>query len=936
MKLFSKRGLVWFVPLALVALAAITICALPSFVASGAHRATIEGLASALTGRQVRIGGRVSLAFIPAPQLVADRITISGPYQETITAKSLTLDIAIAALLQGRLAARSLTLQSPVIAFPWPLPGGPLAVAPPRWLTALHAQIADGTISLGGMVFSRVNADIYTGGDGAVTVSGTGRFAGQAMQVTVALGPANNRSTAALTVDVGVPDAGNLSAHFSGGLDGTGIASGTLTGAATPPGDSRPVSVTTTIVLGPNLLAATSLTAAQGAASLTGGASLTLNPMILDLDLAGQAVDLDEIAPYAGALARLPGKLRLQLANAMLDGFAIPRLAADASFGPGGTLLNTLTASLPGDSQLDVTGGADAQGRLAGTASLTTGDLTSLAAGFAPAVPVPEGWRHASLKTGFHGTLQQLDLDQISGKSGTDRLSGGLVLSRQNGTITAAGALHFNDLDITPLGRWVQHFSGLPPWLNADAEITADHAGFGKLDLTHFLLDARLSDRLVVRRLSAGIAGGLLDASVTVGADGQVAAAKAALTVPAAAALTALLPASLTPPAALARAPLSLSLSAAGPPTGLATSAAAIWGPVTITAAPVLNLMEKTAAGALTLRDANAIAAAAMFGLPAGLLWPGAGSVALRADMIYSPAAIGLPDFVLSAGDLTANGRVIYAPATGQIAARIDADTLALPPLSGSTAMPWASLAAVPGRVDLTANRVWFGGQQILGPVAANATLSPGQISATLTEAACANGRLTGALTAAFSPAAPPSWHLNLALTGADASVFALPIQFPYTLHTGTLAAQADVTGSGDTPSAWAASLAGTARLAAGAGSISGFSLPDITAALKQPARGPVLRAASVAGSTNFTFLSVAAAFDHGNANLTQAKLAGPDGVATATGRIGIPNNDLMLTLALLPPVTPAVAIKVTASGHWGAPKQVAALAAALGWTPPP
>jgi hypothetical protein len=538
------------------------------------------------------------------------------------------------------------------------------------------------------------------------------------------------------------------------------------------------------------------------------------------------------------------------------------------------------------------------------------------------------------LKTGFHGTLQQIDFDDISGKGVTDRLSGSLVLTRQGAGFAAAGALHVNNLDLNPVAAWATHFTGLPSWLTADAEITADHAAFGKLELSHLLLDGSLSDRLVVRRLSAGIAGGLLDASVTIGADGQVSAAQAALTVPNAAPLVAFLPAAFTPPAVLARAPLSLSLMAAGPPTALATSAAAIWGPITLTAAPVLNLVQRTAAGALTIRDPDAIAAASMFGLTSGLAWPGAGSIAVRADMVYGAAQIGLPDFVLSAGDLTANGRLLYAPGTGQMTAQIDADTLALPPLSWSSLVPWPMLATLNGRIDLTANRVWFGGQQILGPMAATATFSPSQINATLTQAALANGRLTGALTAALSPTAPPALHLTLALTGADEAGFALPISFPYTIPTGTLAAQADMTASGYTASTWAATLAGTAGLQANAGSISGFSLAGLAAALKKTARGPALRAAAIAGVTTFNTVSVKATLDHGTATLTQAALAGPDGAATASGSIDIPDNDLALTMALLPPVTPSLSIKVTTLGHWAAPKQIPALSAGLAWTP--
>ena len=182
-----NRRVLWLIPLFILLLFGGFLAALPRLVASTTNRATIEELASSLTGRQVHIGGKLSLALFPEPQLIAGQITIGGPDKETITAQSLTLDIAVTSLLRGRLSARNLTLQSPDIAFPWPLPGGAAAVAPPTWLTTLHAQIADGAISVGAVRFAHVDADIYTGAGGALSVAGTGDLRGQPINVSLNL-----------------------------------------------------------------------------------------------------------------------------------------------------------------------------------------------------------------------------------------------------------------------------------------------------------------------------------------------------------------------------------------------------------------------------------------------------------------------------------------------------------------------------------------------------------------------------------------------------------------------------------------------------------------------------------------------------------------------------------------------------------------------------
>ena len=159
----------------------------------------------------MRINGRLSLALLPAPQLIAERITITGPDQETIQARSLTLAISLPALLHGRLHATSLTLISPHIDLPWPLPGGSAAITPPSWLAALHAQLQNGTVTLGQLHLDNINASVVTGADSAITVSGSGQAQGRPLSLTLALSGADAAGIAPLRIDA---KSGNATAAF--------------------------------------------------------------------------------------------------------------------------------------------------------------------------------------------------------------------------------------------------------------------------------------------------------------------------------------------------------------------------------------------------------------------------------------------------------------------------------------------------------------------------------------------------------------------------------------------------------------------------------------------------------------------------------------------------------------------------------------------------
>ena len=75
--------------------------------------------------------------------------------------------------------------------------------------------------------------------------------------------------------------------------------------------------------------------------------------------------------------------------------------------------------------------------------------------------------------------------------------------------------------------------------------------------------------------------------------------------------------------------------------------------------------------------------------------------------------------------------------------------------LSLALALPWSSVATAPGTLKITANRVLYAGQPMLGAAQGTITVGANSLSGTLTRAAIAGGNLTGSFTATITPPAP-------------------------------------------------------------------------------------------------------------------------------------------------------------------------------------
>jgi uncharacterized protein involved in outer membrane biogenesis len=906
----------WAIPAVILAILVIGILALPGFVASATHRATIEHLASSLTGRQVRIDGSLSLALFPAPELIAHRVTITGPDKEIITARALTLDVSLPALLHGQISAKNLMLDSPRIALPWPLPGGAAAIAPPGWLTALHAQIQNGSIALGAANFSKVDADIFTGSNGTVTVSGTGMLRGTPINLSMALGAVALTGIAPLILDA---SSGNASLHFSGGLNSASLVTGGLSIAAPN------ISGTATITANAGTISASAIELTDAKAILSGTAALDISAPGITADLDLENFDTAALQPLLpGGLPALPVALTITATNLLALGQTIPALQASLDASPAGITVTTLGATLPGGTSISATASISPAQTITGKASLLSPDLPGLLQSFGHTTPA--GWSSAALNATLGGTLSHLALQNLSGKLGKSSVTGSLVLSADR----AGGTLKFDQLDLAALLAWLDQQKPAQNF-TIDGEVAAGHASLGPLPLNHLLIDASLAATLNIRRISANLYNGLAAGSVALDASGQVTAAHGFISLPSATPLAALLPAGWTLPPALLSPPLNLTVFAQGTPAALSTSLVGALGAFSFTAAPTLNLPAETAAGPLSLRHPNAIAAMKLIDPAASLAWPGAGSISLRADFLAGADTIGLPDFVLSLGDSTLAGRVIRSK--NKISGQIDAGTLALPALPPDLRIPWQTLVTAPGKIDVSAARLCYAGTPILQNLTGAVTAAANSFTLALTQADLAGGSIAGQLTA--TTIATPALTATLTAKNIDAAALALPINFPVALPTGTLTLTAQLTAAGYTPKIWAATLGGSATLTATDGALDGFDLAALKTALATPkARAKNLRGALSSGTSNFTSFALAATLDHGNATLTNARLTGPDGTATATGSIDIYDADLALNLLLEPDVSPALDVGTAILGGWANAKQYPKLNAALGWKP--
>lgn len=939
----ARKHLFWAAPLLLLVFIVLAgLLALPAFVAAPAHRATVENFASRLTGRAVHISGKLSLSYLPRPEITATGITITGPDQEIINARSLSLDISITALLHGQFGAQTLRLDAPTISFPWPIPKGINAIAPPPWLAALHARISNGQINLGRLAFSDVNADLFTGAGGRVRLLGTGKLNQKPITLGLSIGQTASIGGTALTAHA---DYAGLNANLDGSLDANSLLSGQLT-MQMPGGGTGEMK----ILLDATALNAYSIQIQKGEAKLTGNAKLTFKPLGLTANLVGRHIDFSQASEIKAVWPQdIPVQATLDASDLTLDGHHFPSLKAVFTADTAGYALKDLnldlanTASLKGDVQLA------RSGALSGDLDLLAPDgialLTSLD------LPPVKDWTTILLQAKLNGTRSAPQLTDIHGTLGRDHVDGHVFFAPQH----AAFELNFSRLDLAPLATALRQIAPTTS-ISLDGELTAAKAEAGPVVLSNLFMDVGLGNGLNIRRATANLYGGMVGGDAVLDPHLKLSAAHGFLNLPSAAPLIAALLPHLAVPHALVNQRLNLTAAAAGTPDALATATVIKLGDLTFTATPLINLAQQSATGAVSLQAPNAIAAFKAAGLSngcsrmetlpgfpfkdlappciakannPGLAFPGPGSLSLRAAFAVAPGVYSLPDFILSSGWINVAGRL--ALQNHRLTGQINAGTLAFPALPLNAPIP--DKLPISGQINVVAGQILYAGHYLFGQTSGTITAAPDSISLKQLKADLGHGALAGDIDLKLPAASMPVLTATLAATNVDASALDLPQPFPLRLTSGQLNANATLTAAGYSVKTWGATLGGHVTLTAQNGSLDGLSLPAIVTALnaKTPAKANYWMSH---GDTPFTALSIAMAISQGNCTLTDAKLTGPSGTLGAIGGIDLFDKSLALLLDAHPAVQPPLTLTTRLIGAWDHPNLLTETKAAYSWHP--
>jgi hypothetical protein len=1017
----SRFALIGLATLLLFAAAAAVT---PAWLDWNRYRDSFARLASTTLGRTVRIDGAMSLQLLPRPEFSAGRISIAaGDDGIAISARQLRLQVSlrglVTGLLSGHLDPDALVLQQSRISLPWPF--NPAALTHrPDWLSGLSARLEDATIVLGTLEFSHVDGsfapDIAGGtvewlalASPGLAARAHGQFMGHTWRVMARLGgplgddvgdPAGTLGgVPAVPVQLVLDGEGPLAdtgASFSGQITGDGAINGTISGRGpdlsqlvTAPAvawraDGR-VSIADGLAVADNL--AVQLAGGAGRAAV----ALRLTPAPrLDLALAAGRIALDGWLDSWVAAARAPALggdaatklltgVDLSADGATFHGVALQRLRLAVDVAPQQVTLREVSALLPGDALLALTGRlapdsddlAASQGKTAGephatgfdgTVSLTAPDLrATLGAlqriGVLPARAVPDGLlQQGGLAGGLHLAGNRLALEHLTGTLDGSPFSGDLAIQRGDRP-AIVGRLVLDRVTLDPLLRdplsradvW-RFFGppGFPPALAArlatlgcdiDLRLEVGRAVWSdavpSVSVNHLIVDAALQGgALMVRSLQGEVAGLQVALSGGLSSSGRFSAGELLLVGRDGSPLRALVPAGGLHDAEIWQAPVEVRVTADGPADAVDVQAQATLGDALIEAKPVVNFATGVAFGPVTLRHPGAPRLLKLLGLVDPADWLGDGSVSVIAQVAFAPSTVILDRLDAIAADLRGHGRlVLRLGGVPAVSGGLAFDTLPIPLPAAARPLPLDLLQGWQADFNVSAAHLQSAGDDLIQDGTAHVALADGLLRFDGVSATLAGGRLTGSLQLDSRPA-PPNFAVQATLRGA--SIPGPLLDVPVDLTLGSLDARASLAASGYSPSGLAATLTGQAEADVTHGTLLGFDAAGAVAALAQT--DPVAVAGSVrqalsGGSTDFDVLHVDVTATPGVLD-THARMELPGATAEVACSFDLGGRRLDMVAQVQPSLAGAPPVTVRLTGPFQALTRTMDLSALVGWLP--
>ncbi|WP_168990596.1 AsmA-like C-terminal region-containing protein [Aureimonas flava] len=403
MKLFIALG-------GLLVLALLALLVGPAFVDWTSYRASFEAEASRILGQRVEVRGIASARLLPFPSLsFTDVVVGDDPADPVLTVRAFRMDAELAPYLSGEIRIFDMRLDGPALSIPveadgairWPV--GARAAPPGETVVLERIEVADGSAVLADrrsarrIALSRIHGTLSA-------QSLRGPFAGTATLLldgeplaasfSTGTGAGDGHLPVRLTLDSQRLDARATFDAVASDQPGEPLAEGTLTlaspidPAAERPAEAAPrllppTRLVTRLALTPTSLRASDLRAEVGDPQqpyvATGSALVDLGSIPrFDLQLDGQAIDVDRLAPPAveagqspglaarvealrAALERLPtpgmpGRVRLALPLVTVGDTTIRDVALAGSPASDGWSLQSFSAELPGRTRIEASG----------------------------------------------------------------------------------------------------------------------------------------------------------------------------------------------------------------------------------------------------------------------------------------------------------------------------------------------------------------------------------------------------------------------------------------------------------------------------------------------------------------------------------------------------------------------------------------------------
>ncbi|MBO1076274.1 AsmA family protein [Roseomonas marmotae] len=948
--------------LALPLLLAAALWFVPRMTDWNEHRDRLAILAAGRLGQPVMLTGPVKLTLLPQPMLEAGGVTIGGAQGSapdggiSIQAEALRLRLDLGALLRLQLEPREVVLVGAEIRLPWPPTSGQ-SFRPPPWLTELRGRIEDSRIAIGSVMLDDVTAELAAGSaTDALNIDGRFRWRGLDTSFRTTIGRPGWDDAAPLNLTVSAASA-SLSASGvllpEGGFEGS-IQGGGSDLAALLPGPGGSFRLRGKLSATADLLTASELTMDLGGSPVRGAATLRLAPVPrLDVALVTGRVVLD---PWVAALRnasapRLPFGIDLSAEAATLHGITLRRLRA-AAFVEGERLtLSDISAILPGDTEVEMSGvttvGLPAAGgagrklemaiRFHGTALRAT----LLALGLRLDATDPTLLRQGEGRMRLVLEESQAAMPEFVATIDGARVSGAGVL--RFGARPALGlGLNFDHLD---LDGWLPEqvnllslATGNPGW-DANLRLAAEQAQWRGVSMERLSVDAALEGgRLTARRVAARIAGADLALSGTMapgasGAPARLTDMALEATAPVARPLLAFMPGTWDETAPITNQPLALRVSANGPLNALALRTGLDLGEARLEANGTLDALAPRYAGSLTLRHPGAQRLISeMLGLPLPL-WLGEGSFSVISGISIGRGGAQADHFDMVAGEARLGGQLTLALAPAarpRLTGRLQAERLPLPaPKGGEEPLPLWPLSWVDADLTVTAAQLlapWLPPmQQFTGSL----RLNGGVLQLDQAQAMLRGGQWEGAATL-DSTAVPPMLDLQSRLGGIGLGG---PLAgTPLDISTGQLEGDVSLKATGHSPAAMLSTLEGAARLGVRNGVMTGADLASALRVASQPdAAEKELRHALLNGATGFDRLEAMLRLRAGRAEVEQGSLMLNDQAAAGVaGEIDLAHGGVDLVLTLMPPEGPPFGLRM--AGPLRQPRLVPDLADWLRW----